>query len=124
MNIVTATDARTTTTAAAVHTALAAPSQGSTELCNWRVRMQPATSGPLHSIDREQLWTVLAGSLTITCGERTDQAITGQTVILPAGVDRQVTSGDEPVDVLVCMPAGGMASVPGGAAPIALPWAQ
>jgi quercetin dioxygenase-like cupin family protein len=124
MNVVGATEARTITTAVAVTTALAAPSQGSIELCNWRVRMEPGATGPLHSIDHEQLWTVLAGSLTITCGDRTDQAMVGQTVILPAGVDRQVTAGDKPVDVLVCMPVGGMARVPGDAAPVALPWAQ
>ncbi|NUO55625.1 MAG: cupin domain-containing protein [Hamadaea sp.] len=124
MKIVSATEDRVITTAAAVTTALAAPSQGSTELCNWRVRMEPGTTGPLHSIDREQLWTVLAGSLSITVDGATSRAGIGETVILPAGVDRQVTSGDEVTDVLVCMGVGGMATVPGNPAPVPLPWAR
>ncbi|NUR71797.1 MAG: cupin domain-containing protein [Hamadaea sp.] len=124
MKIVRPTEDRLITTAAAVTTALAAPSQGSTELCNWRVRMEPGTAGPLHAIDREQLWTVLAGSLTITCDGATDQAAAGETVILPAGVQRQITAGDEPADILVCMAVGGMASVPGDSSPVPLPWAR
>lgn len=123
MKIVSATEARTVTTAAAVATAYAAPSQGSTELCNWRVQMKPRTSGPLHAIDREQLWTVLTGTLTVTAEGRTETAGPGQTVILPADVDRQVTSGDEPAEALVCMAVGGQATVP-GAPPVPLPWAQ
>ncbi|NUT31970.1 MAG: cupin domain-containing protein [Hamadaea sp.] len=123
MKIVSATEARTVTTAAAVMTAYAAPSQGSAELCNWRVTMRPQTTGPVHAIDREQLWTVLAGTLTVAAAGTVATAGPGQTVILPAGQDRQITSGDESVDVLVCMAVGGRATVP-DAEPVPLPWAQ
>ncbi|MEV6969393.1 cupin domain-containing protein [Hamadaea sp. NPDC051192] len=124
MRIVSATEDRVITTPAAVTTALAAPSQGSTELCNWRVRMAPGTTGPLHSIDREQLWTVLAGSLSIDSGGVTGHVAAGETVILPPGVDRQVTSGDEATDILVCMAVGGVATLPGNPDAVPLPWAR
>jgi quercetin dioxygenase-like cupin family protein len=84
MYVVTETgDRATTTPGGSVMTGLAAPSQGSVELSNWRVRMPTGVSGPEHAIDREQLWTLLSGTLLITVDGCTEQVGAGQTAILP-----------------------------------------
>ncbi|MCF6522171.1 cupin domain-containing protein [Streptomyces sp. JJ36] len=131
-------------------TPLAAPSTGSTTLSTWRVRMEPGASGPLHTVDREQVWTVLSGALAVTTGDRTETVRAGQTLVLPAGTERRVrTAGDAapesdvvpagavppddtgvpddagaggPVEALVAMPADGRVSTP-DQGPRPLPWA-
>ncbi|HEX5598336.1 MAG TPA: cupin domain-containing protein [Micromonosporaceae bacterium] len=115
---------RTTTTAAGVMSGLAAPSQGSTELSSWRVRMASGARGPVHAVDREQIWMPVAGTLVVTVDGKTERVGSGQAVILPAGVMRQISAPDEPAEALVCMPVGGRATLPGTDAAIPLPWAE
>lgn len=124
MNVVNATAERTIQTAAGVMTALAAPSQGSRELATWRTRMEPGAEGPLHAIDREQVWMPVTGSFTVTVDGTSKRVAAGDALILPAGAARQIRANDEPVEILVCMPAGGKASVPGSPEQRDLPWAE
>jgi quercetin dioxygenase-like cupin family protein len=124
MTIVTETAERTIRTAAGVMTALAAPSQGSQELATWRTRMEPGAEGPLHVIDREQVWMPVSGSFTVTIDGDSKTVSAGSALILGAGVPRQIRANDEPVEILVCMPAGGKASVPGVPGSRDLPWAE
>ncbi|MFY1692145.1 cupin domain-containing protein [Plantactinospora sp. WMMB782] len=110
--------------AAAVMSGLAAPGQGSAELATWRVRMAPDTAGPAHAVDREQVWMPVAGSFAVTVDGQTRVVGVGQAAILPAGLVRQVRTGGEPAEALVCMPAGGTATVPDSPEPRELPWAR
>src|SRR5690242_11650482 len=103
---------------------LATPSLGSTELCTWRVTMAAGAEGPVHAIDREQVWMPLTGSLTVTVDGRTEVVDTGQSVILPAGETRQIRAHDGDVEAMVCMVVGGFASTPGSEQQVPLPWAQ
>lgn len=127
MHVITPTPDRTITTPNAVMTSLATPSQGSTALSTWQVRMAPGAAGPEHSVDQEQVWTVTAGALTVTAGERagerTETVSAGRTVMLPAGVLRRIRTGaDEGAEALVAMPAGGLVSATGQETR-PLPWA-
>lgn len=124
MYVISETAGRTTTTPAGVMTGLAAPSQGSRELSSWRVRMAAGAAGPVHAIDREQVWMPVRGSLAVTVDDRTATVAPGQAAVLPAGVLRQIRAGDGPVEALVCMPNGGQATVPGSDARHRLPWAE
>ena len=124
MYVISESDARTTTTPAAVVTGLAAPSQGSSELSSWRVRMSAGAEGPMHAVDREQVWMPVRGSFAVTVDGETATVGPGQAAVLPAGVLRQIRTTDEPVEALVCMPVGGQATVPGSADPHRLPWAE
>jgi quercetin dioxygenase-like cupin family protein len=124
MHVIAPSSDRVTATPAAVMTGLAAPSRGSAEISTWRVRMEPAATGPEHAIDREQVWTLLSGSLEITSAGRTETVASGQTVVLPAGALRQIRTTAEPAEALVAMPAGGRARVPGSTEALALPWAE
>ncbi|MCE7011412.1 cupin domain-containing protein [Kibdelosporangium philippinense] len=117
-------NARTTESPNAVLNSLATPSLGSAELTVWRVSMRPGAEGPVHVIDREQVWTTLAGSVEITADGSTKLVQSGQSAILPAGEVRQVRVVDGPVDALVCMSVGGCATAPGSDERHPLPWAQ
>lgn len=121
MLVISETEERTTTTPNAAMASLATPSAGSTELASWRVRMADGASGPEHVIDREQVWMPVAGSMTVTVDGETGTVGTGQAVVLPAGVPRQVSATDGPVEALVCMPAGGQVTSPGETRDV--PWA-
>ncbi|MFF0725108.1 cupin domain-containing protein [Streptomyces sp. NPDC004134] len=122
--IAPATD-RTVTTPNASMESLATPSQGSTALSTWRVRMDAGQAGPVHAIDREQVWMVVSGSLTVTCDGRTETASPGQAVLLPSGVLRRLgaAEGAGAVEALVAMEAGGSAVTEDGARH-PLPWAE
>ncbi|RMI41433.1 cupin domain-containing protein [Streptomyces triticirhizae] len=112
-------------TPAATMTTLASPSLGSAELSTWRVEMAPDTSGPEHSVDREQIWTLTRGTLEITAEGTTHTARAGQTVVLPAGMVRRVNCpAGEPAEALVAMAADGRAAVPGDATSRPVPWAR
>lgn len=104
-------------------TGLAAPSRGSTELSTWTVEMGAGQTGPEHSISREQVWTVTAGVLHVTCGGRTDKITAGQTFVLPPDVLRQVHA-PQAAEAHVAMRSDGVASVPGTEGTRVLPWAQ
>jgi quercetin dioxygenase-like cupin family protein len=117
-------NARTSSTPNAELASLATPSLGSTELCSWRVSMRPGAEGPVHAIDREQVWMPLSGSLAVTVDDVTSVVSAGQAVILPAGEVRQMRVEDGPVEALVCMAAGGHATRPGSDERVPLPWAE
>jgi quercetin dioxygenase-like cupin family protein len=124
MWVTTETDERTTTTAGGAMSALATPSVGSTELSTWRVRMHADVTGPVHAIDREQVWMPVSGTFEITIDGVAETMSPGQAAILPAGVERLIRTVDGPAEALVCMTPGGMARVPGAGSAVPLPWAQ
>lgn len=116
------TTPRTISSPAATMTTLAAPSLGSTELSSWRVNMAAGSEGPVHTVNREQVWLVLSGALTITTDASTDVAA-GETVVLPPHITRQITARQD-AEALVCMGIGGTATVPGSDERRQLPWAE
>lgn len=115
---------RTMETPNATIESLATPSLGSTELCTWRVTMAAGSEGPVHIIDREQVWMPLTGSFTVTVDDRAEVVNSGESVILPAGETRQIRAHDGAVEAMVCMVVGGFASTPGSDKLVPLPWAQ
>jgi quercetin dioxygenase-like cupin family protein len=90
---VRAAESRRTETPNATMTTLASPTLGPTGgLSLWQVEMEAGAVGPLHAFDREQLWTVLAGEATITSDGAATELAAGDTLVIPAGVERQVLS--------------------------------
>ena len=117
-------DPRTSSTPNAELSSFATPSLGSTELSSWKISMKPGAEGPVHAIDREQIWLPLTGSLAFTVDNATTVVTAGQAAILPAYEVRQVRVVDGPVEAMVCMPVGGYATVPGSTDRHPLPWAE
>ncbi|MFI7354406.1 cupin domain-containing protein [Streptomyces avidinii] len=111
------------TTPNATMTGLAAPSRGSVELSSWHVVMSAGSSGPEHSVSREQVWTLTAGSLEVTCEGRTEQVAAGRTLVLPPDVLRRIHAR-ETFEAHVVMRADGVVSVPGEEGTRVLPWAR
>jgi quercetin dioxygenase-like cupin family protein len=105
--------ARRTETPAGVMTTLASPSQGASErLSLWRVEMPAGRSGPIHVFDSEQIWTVISGRTRIVAGDEASELGSGDTIVLPAGIERQVRALEDAV-MVVCGYGDAIASVPG-----------
>ncbi|WP_329624937.1 VOC family protein [Streptomyces sp. NBC_01255] len=121
--VITPTADHITVSPNATMAGLAAPSRGSTELSTWTVTMDAGATGPEHSISREQVWTVTAGSLEVSCRGRTEKVTAGQTLILPPDRLRRIHAPEQ-ATAHVSMPADGVASVPGTEGARELPWAR
>jgi quercetin dioxygenase-like cupin family protein len=113
VSLANAIEARRTETPTGVMTTLASPTQGgSRRLSLWRVDMQAGRSGPLHRFDSEQLWTVLSGRISISCDATATDIGPGDTAVVPADVERQVTALEN-ASMIVCGFGDAIASVPG-----------
>jgi quercetin dioxygenase-like cupin family protein len=115
-----AADAPRHETPNAVMRTLAAPSLGGSDLSVWEVAMRAGQQGPLHAINREQVWTVASGSLRVQAGGETFIAGPGDTLCLPSNVRRQIAAITD-ARALVASPAGPtVTTVDGDSRP--LPW--
>ncbi|MEU7601953.1 VOC family protein [Streptomyces sp. NPDC041003] len=123
LHVITPASESVTVSPNAAMTGLAAPSRGSAELSTWTVAMEAGATGPEHSISREQVWTVTAGALEVTCDGRTEKVSAGQTLILPADRIRRIHAPEQ-AEAHVSMRSDGVASVPGTEGSRELPWAR
>ncbi|MBO0831499.1 MAG: cupin domain-containing protein [Actinobacteria bacterium] len=123
MRVITETEDRTITTPVAVMAGLAAPSQGSSEISTWRVRMNADSTSPVHVIDREQIWMPVSGTFEFSVDGETVKVGDGEAIIVPGGSTREFRVGPEAAAAIVCMPAGGQVAVPGSDAKQPIPWA-
>ena len=113
ISTVRAIENRRTETPNATMTTLASPTLGATDgLSMWYVEMAEGAQGPRHVFDSEQLWTVLEGELSVLVAAETAELRAGDTLVLPAGVERQI-SATAPVRLLVCGHGDAVARVPG-----------
>ena len=65
---------------------------GSSDLSLWWVEMAEGAAGPAHVVDSEQIWSLVEGGALLQVGEDRWELQAGDTVVLPAGVVRQVTA--------------------------------
>lgn len=122
MHVITTAPDHVITTPNATMTGFASPSRGSVELSTWHAAIAAGVTGPEHSVSREQVWTVTAGALDVTCDGRTEKVAAGQAVVLPPDVLRHVHALAD-TEVHVAMRADGLVSVPGTEGARPLPWA-
>jgi quercetin dioxygenase-like cupin family protein len=119
--VIRATERRRSETPAGVMTTRASPTLGaSAGLSMWEVDMTENASGPLHVFDSEQIWTVLDGELSVVIGGQTENLASGDTVVIPEGLERQVTARTD-VHLLVCGHGNAVPWVPGEAEPRGTP---
>lgn len=115
-SLVRAAQARRTETPNALMTTLASPSQGPTAgLSMWLVEMRAGQRGPAHVFDTEQIWHLIEGEAGVTVDARQFVLGPGDTVVLPAGTERQVTARAD-TQLVVCGRGDAIARVPGEAA--------
>jgi quercetin dioxygenase-like cupin family protein len=86
---------------------VATASRGAEEVSVIRQRQQPGGGNPAHSHDREEVMTVLRGSVAVTLDGGTVTLGTGDTLIVPAQTAHQVSNaGDTDAEWLLVAPAG------------------
>lgn len=99
---VRATQTRRTETPNATMTTLASPTLGtSAGLSLWQVEMAGGARGPRHSVDSEQLWTILSGELSIAVAGKEERLGAGDTIVLRSDTERQI-SATTAARLLVC----------------------
>ena len=105
-------------------TSLATPTRGSTETAVWVVDIDAGTPATPHSLTREEVFVVLQGRAEVRIGGRAETASTGDAIVVPAGIDFELSAaGDQPVRLLCCLPVGGQGRLADGAA-FTPPWAE
>jgi quercetin dioxygenase-like cupin family protein len=115
-SLVRAAQARRTETPNALMTTLASPSQGPTAgLSMWLVEMRAGQQGPAHVFDTEQIWHLIEGQAEVTVDAQQLVLGPGDTVVLPAGAERQVSARSE-AQLVVCGYGDAVVRVPGEAA--------
>ncbi len=125
MTVTRLTDAPTVETPNAVMRTLASPTRHGSALAVWQATLQPGASGPEHRMDTDQVYVVLAGSLTVLVDGTPEDASIGDSIFVPADALRQiVNAGDGLVSIVVAMPAGAHVSTPTGSHHGELPWAR
>ncbi len=105
MSIVRAADAPRFELDGSRFTVFAGPSNGSAQVCAWRLTVAAGHESMPHSIDRDEVFMVLSGRLRVTPGGEVLGA--GDSVVVPAGSPIAAHNpGDEPAEVYVTVPAG------------------
>ncbi|MEV5574109.1 cupin domain-containing protein [Spirillospora sp. NPDC052269] len=113
MAVIRDAESRRTETPNGVMTSLATPTQGGTsKLAVWKVDAVPGVTGPLHVFDNESVWTCLSGAATFTVGDDRVDVASGDTLVLPGGVARQMVVSADGYQAVVAAPAGSLVHVP------------
>lgn len=119
--LVRAGENRRTETPNATMTTLASPStSGSASLSLWQVEMDNGATGPRHSFDSEQIWSLLEGRLTIAVGDDRHELHPGDTLVIGPDVERQIAAA-APSKILVCGHADAVATAIGEGRPRGTP---
>ena len=105
-------------------TSLATPSSGSTETSVWQVEIEPDNPATPHSMTREEVFVVLAGTARVELDGVRGTARAGDAIVVPAGVLLSLSNGGrETLRMLCCLPVGGQAQM-GDGEPFTPPWAE
>jgi len=124
MPVLPAPDSHTHTAGPTRFTSLATPSRGSVDTAVWQVEIPPGTPAVPHSLTREEVFVVLAGSASTGIGDRREIARTGDAIVVPADTPFTLeNAGEGPLRLLCCFPVGGRARLDDGSV-FTPPWAQ
>ena len=105
-------------------TSLATPSRGSTDVSLWRVAIAPGTAPTPHSLTREEIFVVLAGTAEVIIDGSQATAEAGDAIVVPPETQFSLRNADdEPLELLCCLPIGGQARLKDGSL-FTPPWAQ
>lgn len=120
--VVRAAEARRTDTPNATMTTLASPTVGeAATIALWRVAYPSGATGPLHTMDSEQVWTLESGAAACRVGGECHELAPGDTIRIAAGAERQFTS-DAGARFVVCGHANAVARTDANPAGTVPPW--
>ena len=93
---------------------LARSEQGSTELAVWQIYAPAQAASPAHAMSHEEVVVVQSGRLAATIGDERFEAGPGDTFIVPAGTQFQLSNPfDEPAEAVACTRLGMAAVIDG-----------
>jgi len=94
-----------------------------TELAVWSAEMAPGATGPVHTVDQDQVLIVLDGELELTlCGEaRTLRR--GASAVLPAGDERRLVNRSAAPAIALVSSKSGVRANTAQQEGVPLPWA-
>lgn len=123
MTVLSSTDAPGHVHGGSRFTSLATPRRGTTETAVWRVEIDPGTPATPHSLTREEVFVVLEGRARVRIGDYSGEADQGDAIVVPPGVEFELSNGSErTLGLLCCLPVGGQAVL--GGDPFTPPWAE
>ena len=107
----------------AVMLAYASRELTNSELALWRADMAGGASGPLHTVDAEQVLVVIAGEIEACVDDDRHVLGEGGSIVLPAGAQRQIHNRrSAPAAFLAASRSGAMASTE-DRRDVVIPWA-
>jgi mannose-6-phosphate isomerase-like protein (cupin superfamily) len=90
----------------------------------WKVEILPGTPATPHSLTREEVFVVLEGTASVRIAGRADEAVPGDAIVVPAGVDFEIeNAAADPLRLMCCFPVGGQACLADGST-FTPPWAE
>jgi mannose-6-phosphate isomerase-like protein (cupin superfamily) len=105
MSIVRAADAPRFELNGTRFTVFSGPSNGSQQVCSWRLSVPAGSASMPHTIDRDEVFMVLSGQIRL--GNDGDLLGPGDSAVVPAGdVIAVANPGAEPAEVYVALQAG------------------
>lgn len=123
MTVLTVLDAPAHDLGGTRFTSLATPRRGTNETAVWRVEIDPGVPATAHSLTREEVFVVQQGRAEVRIGDYRGEAGPGDAIVVPPGVDFEISNGSaQTLDLLCCLPVGGQAVV--GDATFTPPWAE
>jgi mannose-6-phosphate isomerase-like protein (cupin superfamily) len=102
---------------------LASPSRGASELSVWHLSLVAHETSPVHSLSREEVFVALAGSALATIAGTTHELAAGDCLVVPVDAPFTLVAGDDGLDAICAMGAGGQATILPDGPTITPPWA-
>lgn len=122
MSVITREEAPVFDTGGAQIIGLASPSRGSSTLAAWRVNLEADRPSPEHSLSGEEVFIVLAGSVTARFADREETASAGGALIVAPGQPLSLVARDAPAEAICMLRVGTQATVDGRS--FTPPWAE
>ena len=104
-------------------TGLTSPSRGASEICTWRLEVEPGAHSDPHWLDHEEIFILLDGVITVSVAGEKIALHAGDALNVPARSLLELSS-DQAAHAVVCLPAGTRATMANGQEVGTPPWAQ
>lgn len=92
----------------------AVPSRGSSELAVWTIEVAPGEKSPPHSVNREEVFFVMEGELSITISDENFRAGPGDAIIAKPDTLFHLSNQTQETVRAVCMTSAGMEATVNG----------
>jgi quercetin dioxygenase-like cupin family protein len=104
-------------------TSLATPSRGTVSTAVWTVQIDPGQPAVPHSLTAEEVFVVQSGIASVRLGTSLHTASAGDAIVVPAGVEFELSNATDVALTLLCVfPVGGQAVTSEGT--FTPPWAE